>query len=83
MPPASHTPSPQPQPPPQARPATLRVAALQLNSAPDDVAGNLTRATPHAEAAAAASAQLLLLPELYVSGYAFTRALWRTAERTP
>ena len=64
-----------------ARPTSLRVAALQLRSANDDVLGNLERALPHAEAAAAAGAQLLLLPEMYSSGYTFTQDLWRTAER--
>lgn len=64
-----------------ARPSTLRVAALQLRSSNDDVLGNLERALPHVEAAAAAGAQLVLLPELFSSGYSFTRALWRVAER--
>jgi len=60
---------------------TLRVAALQLNSATGDVSGNLARATRHVEAAAASGARLILLPELYSSGYVFSRALWEAAER--
>jgi N-carbamoylputrescine amidase len=63
------------------RPATLRVAALQLNSASGDVGGNLARAVPFVEAAAAAGAQLVLLPELYSSGFVFDRTLWDAAER--
>ena len=64
-----------------ARPATLRVAALQLNSATGEVAGNLSRAVPFVEDAAASGAQLVLLPELYSSGFVFERRLWDAAER--
>lgn len=55
-------------------PRTLRVAALQLNSANFDIQGNLDRALPFVEAAVAGSgAQLVLLPELYSRGYIYER----------
>ena len=60
---------------------SLRVAALQLNSATGDVAGNLARATRHVEAAAVSGARLVLLPELYSSGYVYSRSIWEAAER--
>jgi len=62
--------------------ARLRVAAVQMTSRDGDVEGNLRRATPLLEEAAARGAQLALLPELMPTGYLFSEAIWDGAEPT-
>ncbi|CAK7256467.1 Glutamine-dependent NAD(+) synthetase [Shinella sp. WSC3-e] len=49
--------------------ATLRIAVAQLNPTVGDVAGNLAKARAAREDAARQGADLLLLTELFISGY--------------
>jgi len=66
-----------------ARPAAGRplvVATAQMASAPGEIAGNLTRATALAEAAAAKGARLVLFPEFMPGGYVLDETAWRAAE---
>ena len=63
------------------KPATVCVAALQLNCTHLDIEGNLSRALPFVEEAASRGAKIIVLPELYSSGYFFHRRLWEAAER--
>ena len=49
--------------------ATLRIAVAQLNPVVGDVAGNLAKARAAREDAARQGADLLLLTELFISGY--------------
>jgi 5-aminopentanamidase len=50
--------------------ATLRVAAAQAESVPGDVAGNVATATDLVGAAAERGARVVVLPELFLTGYA-------------
>jgi N-carbamoylputrescine amidase len=59
---------------------TLRVGAVQAQSANGDVEGNLRRATPLVEEAVARGARLVVLPEFMPTGYIFTREIWDAAE---
>nr|WP_315849271.1 carbon-nitrogen hydrolase family protein [uncultured Rhodoferax sp.] len=52
----------------------LTLALLQCASAPLDVAGNLQRLDQAAQQAAAAGAQVLVCPEMFLSGYAIGEA---------
>ncbi|MDQ0456077.1 NAD+ synthase [Rhizobium paknamense] len=51
------------------RPDTLRIAVAQFNPTVGDVAGNLAKARSARAQAAAEGADLLLLSELFISGY--------------
>ncbi|GEO83132.1 MULTISPECIES: NAD+ synthase [Alphaproteobacteria] len=53
----------------QNRPDTLRIAIAQLDPTVGDVAGNLAKAREARAEAAAQGADLLLLTELFISGY--------------
>jgi N-carbamoylputrescine amidase len=59
---------------------TLRVAAIQMESANGDVAGNLARAGRWSEAAARRGAELILLPELFSTGFELNDRSWQSAE---
>lgn len=59
---------------------TLRVGAVQMESANGDIEGNLQRATRFLEEAAERGAQLVVLPEFMPTGYIFTREIWDAAE---
>ncbi|MDI6830046.1 MAG: carbon-nitrogen hydrolase family protein [Actinomycetota bacterium] len=59
---------------------SLTVAAVQMASRNGDIAGNLARATPLVETAAARGASLVLLPEFMPTGYIFSREIWDAAE---
>lgn len=59
---------------------TLKVAAIQMESRNGDVAGNLARAGRWADAAARQGAQLVLLPELFSTGFEINANAWRSAE---
>lgn len=61
---------------------TLRVAALQFNIQLGDVEANLALARTGIEKAAAAGARLVVLPEMWSSGYDY-RHLAELAGRTP
>lgn len=53
----------------QTRPDTLRIAIAQLDPTVGDVAGNLAKAREARAEAASQGADLLLLTELFISGY--------------
>jgi predicted amidohydrolase len=55
-------------------PSVLQVAAVQMDAAPAPVAER------QVEAAAAAGAQLVLLPELFTTGYCYEPATLALAE---
>ncbi|WP_145630991.1 NAD+ synthase [Rhizobium sp. ERR 1071] len=68
---------------------TIRIAVAQLNPTVGDVSGNLAKAREARAEAAREGAQLLLLTELFISGYppedlvlkpAFIRACWKAVE---
>lgn len=59
---------------------TIRVAAIQMNCEPGEVARNLAHAQTMVERAVEQGAQLVLLPELMPSGYMVTEAIWDSAE---
>jgi 5-aminopentanamidase len=50
--------------------ATLRVAAVQAESVPGDVVGNVATAVDLVEAAVDREARVVVLPELFLTGYA-------------
>ncbi|HVV92064.1 MAG TPA: nitrilase-related carbon-nitrogen hydrolase, partial [Hyphomicrobiales bacterium] len=52
-----------------AEPDTLKIAIAQLNPTVGDIAGNLARAREARAEAAGLGADLVVFPELYVSGY--------------
>ena len=59
---------------------TLRVAAVQMESRLGDTDGNLRRAEDGICEAAERGARLVLLPEFFNCGYAFSTELWSYAE---
>lgn len=59
---------------------TLTVAAVQMESKNGDVAGNLVRAARWADEAARQGAQLVLLPELFSTGFEINDHAWQSAE---
>jgi len=58
----------------------LRVAAVQAASLDGQATRNLDHAAPLVARAAQAGAELVLLPELYSSGFRMTREIWQAAE---
>lgn len=54
---------------------TVRIAGLQVNTAPDDVEVNLSTLDRALAAAAAQGARLLITPEMFITGYQVTRPL--------
>lgn len=58
----------------------LRVAAIQLVSKLGNVEENIRHAMPFIEDAAKQGAKLVVLPEMYVSGYAMIEKAWDYAE---
>ena len=52
------------------RPGLLRVAAAQAESVPGDLAANVATAVPLVRAAADRGARVVVLPELFLTGYA-------------
>lgn len=58
----------------------VRVAAVQIESKHGLIEANHKHATPFIEQAAQAGAQLIVLPELFASGYLPNEALWDAAE---
>jgi len=59
---------------------TIRVAAIQMDCLPGQVAENLAHAEELVKRAVEQGALLVLLPELMPSGYMATEALWDSAE---
>jgi N-carbamoylputrescine amidase len=59
---------------------TMRVAVVQIESKHGCVEANHNHATPWIEKAADAGAQLVVLPELFASGYIPNETLWDVAE---
>jgi N-carbamoylputrescine amidase len=58
----------------------IRVAAIQAVSKLGKVEENMRHAMPLIKQAADKGAQLIVLPEMYVTGYAMTRQVWDLAE---
>jgi predicted amidohydrolase len=58
----------------------VKVAAVQMRSVNGEVAGNLQKASALVARAAQAGAQLVVLPELFNTGYEYTEANYRLAE---
>lgn len=58
----------------------VRVAAIQIESKHASIKANHNHAIPFIEKAAQAGAQLILLPELFPSGYIPNETLWDVAE---
>lgn len=61
-------------------PSNIRVAAVQMNCRPGDVAHNLAHAEAMVANAAEQGATLVLLPELMPGGYMATEEIWNSAE---
>lgn len=59
---------------------TVKVAAVQMESACGQVQTNLAHAVPMIEKAARDGAQLIVLPELAATGYILSKELWDAAE---
>ena len=62
------------------RTAPIRVAAIQMNPVPDDIAGNLARISTMVRDAARDGAQLIVVPETATTGYFIADRLDRLAE---
>lgn len=60
--------------------ARLRVAAVQMNAAPYEVEKNLRRAEGLIEQAVAQSARVIVLPELFSTGYCYDQKNFDVAE---
>jgi len=60
--------------------ATIRVAAIQMESKDGQIEANLKHATSLVNDAAAKGAKLILLPEFMPTGYTYTRAIWDAGE---
>ncbi len=58
----------------------LRVAAVQMQSVNGDTSGNLARATGWCAEAARQGAELVLLPELFSSGFELNARAWQSSE---
>jgi N-carbamoylputrescine amidase len=58
----------------------VRVAAVQMNSKPGEIAQNLAHAEVLIKDAATQGAELILFPELMPSGYMTTEEIWECAE---
>ncbi|MEY2934134.1 MAG: hypothetical protein RL033_4883, partial [Pseudomonadota bacterium] len=58
----------------------LSIAAVQMESANNRVAENLIRAAQWVEGAARGKAELVVLPELFSTGYDVNANMWRCAE---
>ncbi len=58
----------------------LKVAAVQMDCKPGDIASNLQNAQRYIEDAASLGAKLILLPELMPSGYMATEEIWEYAQ---
>lgn len=58
----------------------LTVAAVQMDSRNGDIAGNLERAGRWADEAAGRGAELVLLPELFSTGFELNGRAWHSAE---
>lgn len=58
----------------------IRVAAVQMASIDGDIEGNLAHAETLVEQAAAAGAQIILLPEFMPTGYSLTTEMWDSGE---
>jgi N-carbamoylputrescine amidase len=61
-------------------PRTLRVAAVQIESKHGLIEANHAHAVPFIEEAVAAGAELVVLPELFASGYIPNKSIWDFAE---
>lgn len=59
---------------------TIKVAAVQMESANGDITGNLARAGHWSEEAAHRGAELVLLPELFSTGFELNEHAWQCAE---
>lgn len=59
---------------------TVKVAAVQMESARGRVQANLAHAAPLVEKAAREGARLIVLPELAATGYILSKELWGAAE---
>ncbi len=61
-------------------PKKIRVAAVQMNCRPGEVANNLAHAEIMVSSAVKQGAELVLLPELMPGGYMATEEIWDSAE---
>jgi predicted amidohydrolase len=61
-------------------PRTIKTAAIQLDAAPAPTAVRLQRAADQVASAAKEGAQLIVLPEIFNTGYAYTHLNHHLAE---
>ncbi|MFO7537184.1 MAG: carbon-nitrogen hydrolase family protein [Chloroflexota bacterium] len=59
---------------------TIRVAAVQVESRPGQIAANHAHVMPFIETAVSQGAQLVILPELFACGYIPNPTVWRYGE---